>query len=70
VGSFFGWGYLFSVQAPRPSTANMGKRMKIKSIVGSPCGVLLHLINANRKASAVYCVYVFAFFDVLFVEDI
>ncbi len=48
----------------------MGKRIKIKSIVGSPCGVLLHLINANREASAVYAVEVFTFFDVFLVEDI
>jgi hypothetical protein len=32
----FASNYLFSVQAPRPSTANMGKRMKIKSIWFSP----------------------------------
>ena len=35
---------------------NMGKRIRAKSIWFSPCGVLLHLINANRKASAIYAV--------------
>ena len=52
-GFFLGWGYLFSVQAPRPSTANMGKRMRAKSILFSPCGVLLHLVVGENPSFSV-----------------
>jgi len=35
-GFFLGWDYLFRLQAPRARSENMGVKMIIKSMGGSP----------------------------------
>jgi len=48
----FASNYLFSVQAPRPSTANMGKRIRAKSIWFSPS---YRVASAYLRSLALTC---------------